>query len=321
MNPSNRRKKRTNPSPQVPSPEAARFYRRALDLLVESKIPFLVGGAYAFARYTGINRDTCDFDVFVSPEDAQRTLDWFAAKGYHTRFTFPHWLGKIYHQGRHVDIIFSSGNGIATVDRRWFEHATPGTVLDRQVMLIPAEEMIWSKSFIMERERFDGADVLHLIRACDLDWGRLLKRFGPHWRVLYAHLVLFPFVFPAEQDRIPRLVLRELGTRITDPDDAASTSVCRGTLVSREQYLPDLKWGYEDARLREGTMSREQIAIWTAPIAERAARVAVEPARPALRTNGTPAREDVAIVPPAAPLRDGRRSGRSRSPDRAVDRA
>ena len=118
MNPSNRRKKRTNPSPQVPSPEAARFYRRALDLLVESKIPFLVGGAYAFARYTGINRDTCDFDVFVSPEDAQRTLDWFAAKGYHTRFTFPHWLGKIYHQGRHVDIIFSSGNGIATVDRR-----------------------------------------------------------------------------------------------------------------------------------------------------------------------------------------------------------
>ena len=31
--------------------------------------------------------------------------------------------------------------------------------------LIPVEEMIWSKGLIMERERFDGADVTHLIRA------------------------------------------------------------------------------------------------------------------------------------------------------------
>ena len=28
-------------------------------------MPFLVGGAYAFARYTGIERHTKDFDVFV----------------------------------------------------------------------------------------------------------------------------------------------------------------------------------------------------------------------------------------------------------------
>ena len=32
--------------------------------------------------------------------------------------------------------------------------------------LIPAEEMIWSKAFIMERERYDGADVAHILRAC-----------------------------------------------------------------------------------------------------------------------------------------------------------
>ena len=41
--------------------------------------PFLVGGAYAFARYTGIERHTKDFDVFVRPRDFDRALDAFAA--------------------------------------------------------------------------------------------------------------------------------------------------------------------------------------------------------------------------------------------------
>ncbi len=58
--------------------------------------------------------------------------------------------------------------------------------------------MIWSKAFIMERERYDGADIAHLILACgrDLDWRRLLGRFGRRWRVLLSHLVLFGFVYP-----------------------------------------------------------------------------------------------------------------------------
>ena len=63
---------------------------------------------------------------------------------------------------------------------------------------MPIEEMIWSKAFLMERERFDGADVLHLVRARqkEINWPRLLSRFGEHWRVLLSHLVLFPYVYP-----------------------------------------------------------------------------------------------------------------------------
>jgi hypothetical protein len=41
--------------------------------------------------------------------------------------------------------------------------------------------------------------------------------------------------------------------------------VCQGTIISRQQYLPDvLEWGYTDARLEpNGTMSAEEIADWT----------------------------------------------------------
>lgn len=41
--------------------------------------------------------------------------------------------------------------------------------------------------------------------------------------------------------------------------------VCKGTLLSRTQYLVDIEcWGYEDARLiPRGNLTREEIAHWT----------------------------------------------------------
>ncbi len=143
-------------------------------------------------------RDTKDIDIFVKPEDCPRVLEAFERLGYQTEIPFPHWLGKI-HAGEHfMDVIFNSGNGVARVDDLWFDHAPRTNVLGVIVRLSPAEEMIWSKAFIQERERFDGADVLHLLRETgpSLDWPRLLMRFGDYWRVLLSHLILFGFVYP-----------------------------------------------------------------------------------------------------------------------------
>jgi hypothetical protein len=41
------------------------FYVRVMTRLTEAGIPFLVGGAFALARFTGIERNTKDFDLFV----------------------------------------------------------------------------------------------------------------------------------------------------------------------------------------------------------------------------------------------------------------
>jgi len=265
----------------LPAPattDAHSFYLCALHSLRHAKIDFLVGGAYALERYTGIARDTKDLDVFVRPEDCERVLAAFAEAGFDTELTFPHWLGKARSGGEMVDVIFSSGNGCARVDDEWFRHAVDDQVLDVPVRLIPVEEMIWSKALIMERERYDGADVVHLLRArgADLDWPRVLRRFGPNWRVLLSHLILFGFVYPGHRDVIPQGVMRELTARLdretraptVDGDDAR---LCRGTLLSREQYLVDVeRWGYRDARLGpEGTMTEADVAAWTAAIEGR----------------------------------------------------
>lgn len=263
-------------------PVSRDFYQSAVRYLQEGSIPFLVGGAYSFARYTGLERHTKDFDIFVRPADCQRVLRTLTGAGYGVELTFPHWLGKSYSGDNCIDVIFSSGNGIARVDDEWFEHAVEGRVFDMDVLLCPVEETIWSKAFVMERERFDGADIAHLIRGSgrEMDWQRLVDRFGPQWRVLLTHLVLLGFIYPCERDVIPDWVMVEMMKRLSAEtlSPAPQERICQGTILSRAQYLVDIEdWGYGDARLVHGYMQESDIVRWTDGIATEQPTPATRP--------------------------------------------
>lgn len=255
-------------------PYTEAFYREASQVLQRSGVPFLVGGAYALWHYTGIFRNTKDFDIFMREADVEQALSVLADAGFRTELTFPHWLGKAYRMGGHdfVDIIFSSGNGVAVVDEAWFDHSAEGEVLGMQMKLCPPEEMIWSKAFVVERERYDGADIAHLFRAkgATFDWQRMLHRFDRNWRVLLSHIVLFGYIYPSDRENVPQWVHEELLGRMQQElcSSPPSARVCQGTLLSRAQYLVDVNaWGYEDARLRDDVhMNEDDIELWTAAI-------------------------------------------------------
>jgi hypothetical protein len=246
-----------------------RFYRDVLTSLERANVPALVGGAFAFSHFTGIQRPTKDFDLFVRRDHIERALDTLAEAGFHTELTFPHWLGKARSDEFLVDLIFGSGNGVAAVDDLWFEHAVQAEAVGVPVWLCPAEELLWSKSFVMERERYDGADVIHIFHTQGrrLDWTRLVERYGGYWRILLQNLVLYGFVYPGAVSPAPKWVMDSLLRRLTDEatDPPADEHLCRGTLISREQYLVDiLDWGYADARMQpRGPMSATEIAHWT----------------------------------------------------------
>jgi len=247
------------------------FYLPAVTALNQAQLPFLVGGAYAFERFTGIERDLKDFDIFVRPEDCRPVLDELAKIGYQTDLAFPHWLGKAVCGQHYIDVIFNSGNGVARVDDEWFDHAVVEDFLGMPIKLCPIEETVWSKAFVMERERYDGADVAHLLLACgkDLDWQRLLERFGPHWRLLLSHIIVFGFIYPSQRSQIPQWIVDDLLTKWHEEpiSPAPGKPICQGTLLSREQYLPDLERGYQDARLiPKGNMTKAETAQWTAVI-------------------------------------------------------
>lgn len=236
-----------------------------MQILQLAGIPFLVGGAYALRHHVGIERDTKDFDVMMRACHVDAAMQAFRDAGYRSEVAFPHWIAKAYHGEYYLDIIYNSGNGLCPVDDDWFRFATSGEVLGMPALLVPPEEMIWQKAFIMERERFDGADIAHLIKCCRyrLDWQRLVARFGKDVRVLMAHLLLAQFIYPEEKELIPAWVLDRLCAEIRDQAGTES-HICNGTLLSRAQYLIDIeRWDYADARLDRGAMNEREIRIWT----------------------------------------------------------
>jgi hypothetical protein len=245
-------------------------HRQALHAIARTGIPVVVGGAYALRHHAGIVRDTKDLDVHVRTRDCAALLARLERLGFLVEETSAHWLAKAYRGTDFVDIIFNSGNGLCPVDEAWFEHAEPGLALGLGVRFCPPEELIWSKAYIQERERYDGADIAHLVRArgTTLRWPHLLARFGPHWRVLLAHLVLFGFVYPGERDRVPAWVLRELQERLAreTASPPPPSRLCRGPLLSRAQYLADVSdWGYRDARQwPSGPLHPDAASRWTA---------------------------------------------------------
>ncbi|HSW16977.1 MAG TPA: nucleotidyltransferase [Ramlibacter sp.] len=263
-------------APLVPSledevaPHTAAFYRQALRILTDAQAPFLVGGAFAHACFTGIRRATKDLDLFIRREHYERIAQLMRAQGWRAEMTYPHWLAKVYAGDDFIDLIFNSGNGVTPVDDRWFRGNAQVQVLGVPVLVANVEDSLLSKAFIMERERFDGADIAHLLQAGaeHLDWRGLLERFGAHWRVLLAHLTLFGYIYPGERRRLPAWVMDELMARLAQesreapPDDP---HVCAGTLLSRQQYLHDVeRLGYLDGRLTPvSTMAPQDIAVWT----------------------------------------------------------
>ncbi|HSV34025.1 MAG TPA: nucleotidyltransferase [Ramlibacter sp.] len=257
-------------------PHTAAFFRRALQVLVDAGVPFAVGGAFAHACFTGIRRSTKDLDLFIRREDYDRVAGLMQAEGWRAEFTYPHWLAKVYAGEDFIDLIFNSGNGLTPVDAQWFSGNAQADVLGVAVRIVKLEHALQSKAFIMERERYDGADIAHLLQANAerLDWPALLERFGAHWRVLLAHLTLFGYIYPGERHRVPRWVMEQLIHRLVGESSlppAEDPHVCAGTLLSREQYLHDVEQlGYVDGRLTPAsTMTPQDVAVWTEAIPAR----------------------------------------------------
>lgn len=259
---------RTHSPAETLSPQVCGVYLRALRLLEESDVRYCVGGAYALAHYAGLVRHTKDLDVFIPRDDLEKALALFERAGYRIERTHPHWLAKAFDDAADafVDLIYGSGNGLCEVDDEWLTHATPGDVLGLRAPLSPAEEIIWSKSFIQERNRFDGADINHILlsRGPKLEWERLLQRFAGHEQVLLGHVMFFQYVFPSERQQVPTRIVDLLMERSRLSPEPHR--VCRGTLLSWSQYLVDVEVrGFVDARLQpHGRMTAEQVQRWTA---------------------------------------------------------
>jgi hypothetical protein len=233
------------------TPEANEFYEAVLRLARGTKLPFLIGGSYAVNAYTGQNRGTKDVDFFVLAGDYPRLLAAAADAGFETEVEDERWIGKIKRGALFCDVIWGSANAVVNVTETWFQETVPAKILDVPVRLLPPTELIWSKAFIMDRRKFDGSDVAHIIlrEHKRLDWEKLLGYFEQHWEVLLAHIVLFRYVYPTERNLVPDWLMDELMSRVElqRKMPLPLKKPCRGRIFSRDDYYVDIsRWGFAD---------------------------------------------------------------------------
>jgi hypothetical protein len=236
--------------------EAVLFYLQVLETLQHHSLNFMLGGGVAMYHYTGIERDVKDLDIFCKTSEYAQILKILADEGYETELTDIRWLAKIFKDGHYIDIIFDTVNNICNVDDTWYTHAVTGTYEGLPVSYMPAEELIWCKIYVQNRERYDGADVNHLLlkQGKNLDWDRLFSRLDRHWQLLLAQLLLFQFVYPADyQDIIPRWLFDTLMERAREQYEipAPVEKVCRGPIIDQTQYEVDIRnWNYKVSTIK-----------------------------------------------------------------------
>jgi predicted nucleotidyltransferase len=235
-----------------PSPEAEAFYSEVLRLMAESGIPFLVSGTFALAAYTGIDRPTKDVDVFAKAGDALKLLAWFKGHGFEVEIVDERWLSRITRGEMFVDIITNMPTVTTHITDAWFENAPECELFGARVRLVPPTQFIWSKIFVADHHRYDGADVAHMIlkRHEEIDWRMLLNHMELYWEVLLMALLNFRFIYPSERHVIPRWLMDELIERLRDQYDVKGPGkkVCRGRIFSPRDYAIDVdQWGFSEA--------------------------------------------------------------------------
>ena len=235
-----------------PPPAAEAFYSECLQQLARSDIPFLLSGTYALAAYTGIDRPTKDVDVFAKAGDALRILSWFKDRGFDVEVVDERWLARITRGKLFVDVIYNMPTASVHVTDEWFENAPRTQLFGANVRLVPPTEFIWSKIFLQDHHRYDGADVAHMIlkRHEEIEWRRLLTHMELYWEVLLTALLNFRFIYPSERDIVPQWLMDELVERLHAQlkMPPPGMKVCRGRIFSPRDYAVDInEWGFSDA--------------------------------------------------------------------------
>lgn len=229
---------------------AEQYYREALTLLNQNNIQYLVGGGLAFREYTGIIRDLKDMDLFCKAGEYPKILKLFSENGYQTELTDVRWLAKLFRDDMYIDLIFNTVNNICVVDDSWFDNAVEGEAYGVPCRFIPAEELLWCKVYVQNRERYDGADVNHIILRYGhkLNWERIWSRLEQHWHLLFAQVLIFQFVYPTERDIIPRWLFDKLSELAKNQYDMPLSveKVCLGPIIDQTQYSMDIKdWDFK----------------------------------------------------------------------------
>jgi hypothetical protein len=221
-------------------------YREVIRGIRARGLPFALGGAFAVATYTGRWRNTKDLDIYLRPGDRGPAIVVTQEAGLEDLFDRqPYVLDWIYraHRGEIiVDLIWGMANDRAHVDDTWL---TAGPTLDvhgEVLRIVPPEEMIWAKLYVLEKDRCDWPDIFNILHAQGerLDWNHLLDRLGGDLPLLQGALAVFAWLGPGSAQKLPAWLWPRLGLAEPQPHPSADALRSRADLLDTRPWFAPL---------------------------------------------------------------------------------
>jgi hypothetical protein len=107
------------------------------------------------------------------------------------------------------------------VDAEWLTRGPVVEFGEHKVAVVPPEELIWSKLYVLQKDRSDWPDILNLIHAIGpaLDWARLLERLDGDALLQDGVLSVFRWLVPEKAAELPSWLWRRRDSRVSPASD------------------------------------------------------------------------------------------------------
>jgi hypothetical protein len=178
---------------------------------------FAIGGGLAFSAYSGRLRNTKDMDLFVRPADREALITLLTEAGYQDYYEqLPYdrkWIYRGIRDGEIIDVMWQMANYRTEVDDDWLTRGPIVEIRGEEVRLLAPEELLWSKLYVLQRERCDWPDLLNILYTVgpELDWAHLLERLADDAPVLGGLLNVFGWLCPERARDLPSGLWHQVG--------------------------------------------------------------------------------------------------------------
>ncbi len=196
--------------------------------------------------YAGQWRNTKDLDLYILKRDCeelQRVLADLGMRDYYDQQAYDRkWIYRAYKDGSIIDLMWAMANQRAQVDESWLAGPEVEVEGERFHLLAP-EEALWSKLYVLQRERCDWPDTLNLLYGVGpaLDFRRLLRNLGADAPLLASVIHIFGWLSPDRARELPDWLWPELHLQRPPVDiDPQLTQERARLLDTRPWFTPTL---------------------------------------------------------------------------------
>lgn len=214
-----------------------------VEALERAGVPMLVGGAMALATYTGHWRTTKDVDVIVLEGNREAAIAALRAAGFEDYFEREaydrSWIFRGYRDGVIFDVIWDLPNHRVQIDQAWFARARLLRLRGRAYRVVPPEEFVRIKLYVMQRSRCDWVDVLNVLASStsEIDWLWLVERMGRDLPLLHAVLAIFNWMCAGRARELPVWLRQRFALPSIQADDVAAMEERRTRLFDSRPWF------------------------------------------------------------------------------------